>query len=195
MVGIVFFGLFVGIAITAPELVELLFGPRWQSIAPYVSLLALLVFVQAPRMLIAPVLKATGWPGWTLVGTAVQGFVIALLIALFGIPTVGTAAAIWMVGEVVAWPVMAQSLKAKAGIGFLDQLRSLLTPALAAFAMAVAAFALRHSMDDGLPVLTRLIAMGGTGGVVFLVAVTLLDRAALERLWLFFRAAARPKAA
>ncbi len=195
MVGIAFFALFVGIAITAPELVELLFGPRWQSIAPYVSLLALLVFVQTPRMLIAPVLKATGWPGWTLVGTVAQGIVIAALIATFGIPTVGTAVAIWMLGELIAWPVMAQSLKAKAGIGFIDQLRSLMTPALAALAMAVAAFALRHAMGDGLPVLTRLIAIGGTGAVVFLVAVTLLDRAALERLWLFFRSAARPRAA
>lgn len=195
MIGIVFFALFVGIAITAPELVGLLLGPRWASIAPYVTLLALLVFAQTPRTLIVPVLKATGWPGWALGGTGAQAIVIAVLIALFGVPTVGAAVAIWMLGELIAWPVMAQVLKAKAGIGFVDQLRSLLTPALAALAMALAALAVRHSLGGDLPVLTRLIAIAGAGGVVFLGALTLLDRQAIERLWSFLRSATRPRAA
>lgn len=195
MVCIVFFALFVGIAITAPELVQLLLGNRWASIAPYVSMLALMVFVQTPRMLINPVLKAAGWPGWTLAGTAVQGFVIAVLIALLGVRTVGTAVVIWMLGELVAWPVMAQLLKAKAGIGFRDQLRALLTPALAALAMAAVALALRDVLGDELSPLTRLVLIGSAASTVFLGAVTLLDRQAVERLWSFFRSAAGARTA
>ncbi|MFO1204345.1 MAG: lipopolysaccharide biosynthesis protein [Burkholderiales bacterium] len=190
MIGIVFFALFIGIAITAPELVELLLGQRWAPIAPYVTLLALLVFAQTPRTLIVPVLKATGWPGWALVGTAAQAIVIAALTAIFGISTVGSAVAIWMLGELIAWPVMAQSLKAKAGIGFVDQMRSLTTPALAAAAMMTAAFAVRHSLDGDLPALMRLVVIGGTGAMVFVSALALLDHRSIERLWSFFRSAA-----
>jgi O-antigen/teichoic acid export membrane protein len=186
---------FIGIAITAPEVVELLLGPHWESIAIYVSWLAMLVIVQAPRMLITPMLKAKGWPGWVLVGTGVEYFVIFALIASLGVPTVGVAVAIWMVREVLAWPVMAYVLKAKVGIGFLDQLRGLVTPALAALAMAIIALAVRSALGAEVAPPVRLLAIVGASSLAFVCAATLLDRPSVVRLWSFFRSARRMRTA
>jgi O-antigen/teichoic acid export membrane protein len=189
------YALFIGIAITAPEVVELLFGARWESIAVYVAWLATLVVLQAPRMLIIPVLKAKGWPGWALAGTGVEFLVVFALIASLGVPTVGVAVAIWMVRELVAWPVMALVLKTRVDIGFVDQLRGLATPALAALAMAITALAVRQALGAEPPALIRLLAVGGAASLAFVCAATLLDRQSVLRLWSFFQSARRVRTA
>jgi O-antigen/teichoic acid export membrane protein len=186
---------FIGIAVTAPEVVELLLGPQWESIAIYISWLAMLVIVQAPRMLITPMLKAKGWPGWVLVGIGVDYLVIFALIASVGVPSVGVVVAIWMVREVLAWPVMAYVLKAKVGIGFLDQLRGLVTPALAALAMAIIALAVRSALGAEVAPPVRLLAIVGASSLAFVCAATLLDRPSVLRLWSFFRSARRMRTA
>jgi hypothetical protein len=145
-------------------------------------------------MLIIPVLKAKGWPGWVLVGTGVEYLVIFALIASVGVPSVGVAVAIWMVREVLAWPVMAYVLKAKVGIGLLDQLRGLVTPALAALAMAVIALAVRSALGAEVAPPVRLLAIAGASSLAFVCAATLLDRPSLVRLWSFFRSARRVRA-
>jgi hypothetical protein len=94
-----------------------------------------------------------------------------------------------MVRELLAWPVMAHVLNTKAGIGFVDQLRGLATPALAALAMALAALAVRQALGTEPPPLIRFLAVGGAAVLAFVSAATLLDRPAVARLWLFLQSA------
>ena len=177
---------FFGIAIVAPELVEVLLGLRWMPSAHYVACLALLIIVQAPRLMIVPVLQAKGLPGWTLVGPGVELLVVAFLIGVFGLPSALSAVTIWIIRELVSWPIMAYLLKAKGGISLVDQLRGTVTPALAALAMMLAALAVRHALGGQAPPLVRLVAIGGTTSLAFVCLTTLLNRPSLMRLWLFF---------
>jgi O-antigen/teichoic acid export membrane protein len=74
---------FVGIAVVAPEVVALLFGRQWLASSPYVTTLALLMLVQAPRLLIAPMLTAIGRPQDSMVGVAVELIVMLGLLSTF----------------------------------------------------------------------------------------------------------------
>ena len=53
---------FVGLAAVAPDIVELLFGARWQPSSPYVAVLGFLVLLQVPRLVFTPLLTALGRP-------------------------------------------------------------------------------------------------------------------------------------
>src|SRR5204863_8512495 len=87
---------FGGIALIAPVLVELLFGARWLASAPYVTVLALLALVQAPRLLMTPALTALGRPREPLAGLAVELLIVVGLLATAGARTLPWAVGLWV---------------------------------------------------------------------------------------------------
>ncbi len=125
---------FVGIALLAPEVVELLFGARWHAIHPLVTALALLTIVQAPRLLTTPMLTAIGRPREPLIGLAVELFVVlglGLAAALTPSLSLAAAMAVWMLRELASAPVMIRRLDRATGIGFVEQLAGARMPLLA----------------------------------------------------------------
>jgi PST family polysaccharide transporter len=183
---------FCGIALVAPEVVELLFGARWLASAPYVTVLALLALVQAPRLLMTPALTALGRPREPLAGLAVELLIVIGLLTTVGAHTLPWAVATWVIREVASAPVMVRLVKRATGLGAVAHLRAAAGPLLASACMGAALFALRRALPTAMPATARMAILVLLGAVTFLAAAYSFDRKAMQRLLDFVAQIARP---
>jgi O-antigen/teichoic acid export membrane protein len=178
---LVLYPCFLGLAVVAPEVVELLFGRNWLSATPYVCALAVLIIVQVPRVLIAALLSAVGRPRDTLIGVVLDLVLMLGLMFTLGSRSLGWAIGIWMLREVVVAPVMAWVLERATGISVSQQLKSLAVPLLASLTMALAVYLFRSILPSSLGAGARLTLLAPFGALVFLGCTWLVDRTALTK--------------
>lgn len=168
---------FVGLALVAGEVVQLLFGAKWAPAAPYLSALACLTILQVPRMFVTPMLVARGRPYDVMPAIAAE---IALMFALFiglGVPHPGWAIGIWMLCEIVQTPFAGAMLWRRTGLTLLDQARGIVTPLVSVVVMSAAILAVRHMVPAAtLPVMARLFLFILIGGLTYPLALALIDR-------------------
>jgi PST family polysaccharide transporter len=169
------------LAMSAPEVVELLFGAQWMSIDPYVSALAVLIVVQAPRLLMSPVLTALGRPRDPLIALAAELLVVVAGTLLTHIPSVTWAVGIWIAREVIGLPIMAWLLRRATGFGIAYQLGGVAVPLAAALAMGAAAYVVRPYLSVELGAVSRLAIMVAVCVSVFLCAAIAFDRGLPKR--------------
>ncbi len=180
---------FVGIALLAPEVVELLFGARWHAIHPLVTALALLTIVQAPRLLTTPMLTAIGRPREPLYGLGVElAVVLALCVpaAWMPAPPLAVAIGIWVLREISSAPVMIRRLDRAAGIGAVEQLAGARAPLLASAAMAAVLLVVRRFLPPGLGAAARVAILLPAGAATFLAALWSCAPRALRSTVTFF---------
>jgi O-antigen/teichoic acid export membrane protein len=189
---LVLYPCFWGIAFVAPEVIELLFGARWLASSPYVTALALLTVIQAPRLLITPMLTAMGRPREPLLGLAVEMGVVLGLLVTVGARSLSFAIAIWIVRELASAPLMARRLTRATGIGLLEQLRGTRVPLLASAAMGVALYAMRSLLPAGLGASVRLAILAPLGAAVFFVVAWSIDPQSMRKLAAFLSSVAKP---
>ena len=180
---------FAGIAATAPEIVDTVFGHRWAAASPCIVALACLVLVQTPRLFIAPVLTALGRPHDVLIGVVVELAFMLAAIAGFGMPGLGAAIGIWIASECVQVPVTTIILRRATGLGLREQFAGICTPLLAAGSMVLVVIAVRAAvpLDAGPPV--RLALLIGAGGLSYAAAICVLDWALAGRFVSFVQSA------
>jgi polysaccharide transporter, PST family len=189
LVCLLLYSAFIGIGVVAPELVEVMFGAKWLPSAPYVTALACLVVLQAPRVLVAPLLTALGRPKDLVVGRAVElGFVV-LAVVVSQVPSIGWAVAIWMVRELVGLPVNVRQLKRASGFAVIDQFRGALVPLGAALVMAVSVQLVRYALPSSMAALLRLVVLTTVGALTFLCVSYVTNRASLVTLMSLLRSA------
>ena len=166
---------FAGIAVTAAEIIDTVFGHRWASAAPCIVALACLVLVQTPRLFIAPVLTAMGRPRDVLVGVIAELVFMLAVIAGFGMADLGVAIMIWIASECVQVPVTTLILRRATGLGVMEQFSGVRTPLLAAMVMALGVVAVRAALpaDVNPPVQLSLLIV--VGGLAYAAAICLLD--------------------
>jgi len=186
---------FVGIALIAPELIELLFGRAWLVCSGYVAVLALLILVRAPGILGRPLLAAVGRPRDVMIGVGFELLVMLTSIAIFGGSTLPWAMAIWVIRELVPVPVNAYLLKRATGIGYIDQVRGAMSPLLASVCMCVAVLLVRRLLPPVDLVFLRLVLLVVTGIAAYLATVWFSNRLAILRAVEFLRSATVPRAA
>jgi O-antigen/teichoic acid export membrane protein len=158
----------------APEVVELMFGGKWLEASPYVAVLACLIVVQAPRILIAPMLTAIGRPADSMIGRAVELSVMLAALLASGVPTLESAMTIWVARELIGFPVMGFILQRATGLGAVEQLRGVAKPLVASLVMCAAILAARGLIAD-LSALARLSMLVPTGAAVFIGTICLID--------------------
>jgi O-antigen/teichoic acid export membrane protein len=181
--------LFVGMALTAPEVVSLLFGDKWLPSAPYVTALALLVLLQGPRLLVGPMLTALGRPRDLLLGKAAELVFVVTAIFVSGVPTLSWAIGIWIARELVSLPVTSRMVRSATTLGFFDQFRGAAVPLASSVVMAGAVLLLRLSLPPGLSPLIRLGLLATAGGCCFLLTACILDRALIRMVFRFAQSA------
>ena len=181
--------LFVGIAVTAPEVVSVLFGNKWLPSAPYVTALALSVLIQAPRLLVGSMLTALGRPRDLLLEKAAELIFIVLAISVSRTPTLAWAVGIWIARELLSLPITSRMLKNATGFGLVDQLRGVGVPLVASAVMAGALLALRARLPESFSPTLRLALMAGAGAGCFLATTYVLDRALIKQVLGFAQAA------
>lgn len=191
LVCFILYSTFIGMAMLSREVVEVLFGAKWLPSAPYVTALACLVVVQAPRVLVAPLLSALGRPKDLLLGKAAEFAFVLLAVAITRVPTLGWAVGIWIARELVGLPLNVWQLKGASGFGVVAQFRGAAMPLLAAISMALVVLAAKHGLPADTSALVRLAILVPVGVVAFVLASALLSRELLTTLLGFARSALR----
>jgi O-antigen/teichoic acid export membrane protein len=170
-VALICFPLTIGVSASAPFLVPVLFGSKWNAAIPVVAILAFL----GPRLSLTSldraIFQALGKPQWSLrlsiFGLAV--FVPALLIGVhYGLE----GAAISVVA--ISYATLPPSLWLRARLmktSVVSQLAPLAPVAIATAIMAAAAFAARESLQGHVSDAVGLLAVVAVGALAFLAGI------------------------
>jgi O-antigen/teichoic acid export membrane protein len=186
---VVLYFAFLLIGATSAEVVELLFGRQWMSIAPYVTVLAMLVVIQARRLLMAPMMTALGRPRDLLVVQVIELVFVLGAVLLSGVPSLDWAIAIWVVRECVGAAALLVLFRRATGFGLRVLFGSAVIPLVAAVAMFAAVWACRATPLASWIPLARLAVLAPLGAVAYFGCVALLDRRLIVDLIGFARAA------
>lgn len=182
LVCLILYSSFLGIGVLAPELVSVMFGAKWLPSAPYVAALACLVVLQAPRVLVTPLLTAMGRPKDLLVGKAVELAFVLAAVAVTRIPSLGWAIGIWIARELIALPLNVLQLRRASGFGVGEQFRGAVAPLLAALGMASVVLLAKYALPASLSEVTRLLILVPLGATSFALFACLLGPAHVKTL-------------
>jgi PST family polysaccharide transporter len=136
---LVFYALFATLGALSAEVVAVLFGAKWASIAPYVTVLALTVAVQAPRLMLEQSLTAVGRPRDNVVVIAVVIGAVLAAVAATRVPGVLVAVLVYAGAEAIGWLASTVLVARAIGFGVRAQLRLLAVPVAVAAGTAAAA--------------------------------------------------------
>jgi PST family polysaccharide transporter len=192
---VVLYACFIGLGMTSPEAVELLFGRQWLPSSPYVTALAFLVLVQAPRLFATPVLTAVARPHAPLAGYSLQLCVMLGAVACFGLPSLGWAVGVWIACELVMAPVTMWLVNRATGLTARDQYGGALVPFVAAMVMALAVTGARFWLVADFGALARLAVLAPLGAAAYVGTLWALDRALVVDAGSFALVAVRRKPA
>jgi polysaccharide transporter, PST family len=179
---VVLYACFIGLGLVAPDVVRLLFGEKWLPAAPYVTALAFLVLLQAPRVLVAPLLTALGRPRDLLLSKSAELLFVLLALGISRVPTLTWALGIWMARELIALPLTITLLRRATGFGVVDQFRGALVPLGGALAMACVVWPLSAMLPAAWSSPTRLLLLVPAGAVTFVVTCRALGREVFQTL-------------
>jgi O-antigen/teichoic acid export membrane protein len=167
---------FVGLGAVAPDVVEVLFGHRWQPSSPYVTVLGFLVLLQVPRLVFTPLLTALGRPRDPLVGLLAELLFMLGVSWTLGMPSLPWAIALWVASECVLVLVSSWVLRRATGYSVIEQFGGVLKPLLASLLMAAAVIETRLQLPAELGPVLRLAVLLPLGATVFALAIFILDR-------------------
>jgi PST family polysaccharide transporter len=180
---------FVGLASVAPDIVEALFGHRWQPSSPYVAVLGFLVLLQAPRLAVTPLLTALGKPRDSLVGLLAELIFMLGAVWLSGVPSLPWAIGIWTASECTSVLVSGWVLRRATGYTVFGQFDGVLNPLLASLLMAAVVIATRLQLSANIGAGLRLAVLIPLGTMVFASGIFLLDRQLVKDFLMFARIA------
>jgi O-antigen/teichoic acid export membrane protein len=180
---------FVGLGSVAPDVVEVVFGHRWQPSSPYVAVLCFLVLVQAPRLLFTPLMTALGRPRDSLLGLIAELLFILGVAASFGMPSLPWAMGIWVASECALAVVSSWVMRRTTGYSAIEQFVGVLNPLLASLLMAAVVIAIRLQLLANIGAVLRLAVLIPLGAMVFAGTIFLLDRQLVKDFLVFARAA------
>lgn len=181
--------LFAGLAVCSAEVVEVMFGPRWLSAAPFVALLAVLTFQFFARLFAVPIYNAAGRPALPSIALLVQvAFVVAGML-WFGRFSLAAAATVWACRLVSGLVIDLWLLRRVTGMSAARQLSGAAWPALAAAAMAAIVFAAKLAWLSAYGPGLRLAAMAAIGAVAYSAMLWLANRGVVLELLAFARQA------
>lgn len=184
---------FIGMALLAPEIVEVVFGREWMAAAAVMRILAFIGILHSVSYFTNNVFHATGRAEtvlWLSALNAVTNVLAFWIAARFGLVTVS---AVYVVRGYLVAPVRLRLLKRHLGVDARSYLATLGAPALACGVMAVAV--LGTLSLPGLGPHARLGLGTGVGAAVYLAVVWSLDRTRIRELAALARGALRPGSA
>jgi O-antigen/teichoic acid export membrane protein len=173
--------IFVGLAVAAPDIVELMFGAKWLPAYPYFALVALLTLSYITRMFSSPLMVAVGKPHYPLVSGLGQLFFLAVGLAWLGGSSLAAAMTVWTLRLVFAIPVDMLMLSRASGIGPWQQIKGALPNVALVLAMAAAVLGVKTLVND-LPQIVRLLVMVASGAVSYSLLLVTFRRALVQRV-------------
>ena len=175
------FPVFVGLALVAPNLVPLLFGPKWAPSIPVMQVLALAGAAKILPVSTATLLVALGRPGLQLrinlltTGLAVLGFGAVVHLGIVAV------AFVHLLVNVLMAPLHAVVTRRMTGVPYPSYVKAFRGPACGILAMSAVLLA-AGQLDLGQ--MSSVVGIGfhvALGAAVYLATTFALDRAAFRR--------------
>jgi O-antigen/teichoic acid export membrane protein len=173
---------FFGLSATAPEIVDLVFGPHWTAAKPVLAVLALAITFRAILLLIPNYLQGIGdaRAGFWCTAVGMLIFPPAFLIGCrWGILGVGSA---WLAGYPVVFGVSALIAAWRGGLDVKMLLLAPLRPMLAGAVMLFAVAALRPALPQEFPEITRFALLVAAGAATYATIMLLAFRDHVEEI-------------
>lgn len=169
---------FVGLALVAPELIAVLFGPKWNESGPVAAILFMIGPVLAVQTFSGSLLNAAGHPGVVFrfrLATAitnVAGFLIAVLV----FRDIIAVAVAFVVRGYLLLPLNLYLVRKHAGIPVGQYLLAMRGIAIATLAMVAAVLAVKIALSGQIANVVLLVLEVLVGAAVFAVALMLVER-------------------
>lgn len=187
---ILVFPIAAGLAVVAPEFVNLLYGGGWETVVIPLRLLAFASMAYALGTLVGPACYACGRPGillkFNLVKTVVVGSIVVVG-ARFGVVGVSVGMLIWAWGALL---VLQHRVNRLIGLSMRAYIESFRLPGIAVLVMTLftvlARFALERAEVDGLVLLMSLVLLGSA---IYLAILAVFGGEDLRRIFLLGRRA------
>lgn len=184
LIATVLFPILLGLAVTAPMVVEVAFGDGWAAAAPLLQVLALVGMFKALGNPVGSILLAKGRPDiglWWNVATTILNFAVFSLAARWGVYALAWSfvgvSALYFVG----WRYVLHSL---IGLRWKPYASALVAPLLIAVAMAVVVLLARDALAAGLQSPEALLAiLVPLGAAVYLGVWLVADRPYVSEVW------------
>lgn len=173
--------LFIGIGALAPEIVELCFGRKWLRSSELMFALSLLVITQASRLIIPPLLIATGRVVALGIINVSGFFYMIVAIALSRLSSPDIAVAVWMGCEVVYF-VISLFMVSRSQVNITEHLGRMAMPLLASASMVVSIWLVRTVLPVDLALSLKAFALFLCGAATFIGFISVLDRAAVRAI-------------
>ncbi len=171
LVGVISIPALVGLAVVAPDFVEVVLGPKWADAVPVIQILALVGLIQSLQTLCGEVLLALGLANWLLRFTALW-FVASLASFAIGVQwgVIGVATA-YSVVTLLIEPLRTYLTARALGTSAWRFLAALGGVAQATVVMAAFLLLLRTALVTAhVPAAARLLILVAAGGVVYVAA-------------------------
>ena len=175
---------YIGLALTAQEAVDTLFGPKWSEMGPIVAGLSLAMPLMALQIVCSPVTNAMGRPSVYLRtnGFGAVIFPVLFVLGVSGGP-MGLVQAWWIGAALLLAFTLAMTLP-RIGLGW-SRLAGALAPCLlATLLMALVVLWVKGQMGP-MPAPLALLTLGATGACVYVGALMVIARPALREIRAF----------
>jgi O-antigen/teichoic acid export membrane protein len=168
---IVGFPCFVGLAVTAPDLIHMVFGTKWEGAAEILQVLALTGIPWLLATNAGTVTRSAGQSGWYLTMTAASvGLKVVLLLALTGQGLYALTVA-FTLGDYAMIPAFILATKLVVPMRTTSYLRCFADALLGCALMAGAVIALQAALPQGLDAYVRFILSALAGAAVYSATV------------------------
>jgi O-antigen/teichoic acid export membrane protein len=198
LTSLISFPAFLGLAVVAPVLIVVVYGPQWTPSIPVMQILAFISVIHSIFFFNASVVLAAGKPLWRLGVTLMNAFsnVIAFfLVVRLGIVAVAAAYVIrgYLLSPVEIW-VVHKVIK----LDIKLYLRQFIGPFVSSFVMAIVVGIMKYLLKDAIGLSVELIVLVLTGCIIYLLSIQLISPSLrsqlLELFWLVLPDSFRKKA-
>lgn len=170
---------FTAILVLAPQLVSVLFGPKWSGSVPVMQVLAVVGLVRSVNYLNSSTLTALGKPKWRvfIVGITTVLLVTALLISVwFGIVAVAVAT---LIVAIVVAPLPYWAVYRLVPFSIVRYLRGITPPLVASVALGLTMLGVLGLLADRSD-FVMLLAAGISGFAVYAAVLRIVGRPLTE---------------
>lgn len=174
--GLITMPAFVGVTLVAPELTEVLFGPKWDASASVMRLLALAGLLQGIAFVNAPTFTAAGKPSWSMWLNAVDAVssVIVITIAVQW-KSITIVALAYTLRAYLLFPLRLSMIRKLLGLTLSEYTRQLVPTFLACLVMTFAVAAVKHMAADLLGAGGLLAVCVCVACIVYVAAIVVAD--------------------
>jgi O-antigen/teichoic acid export membrane protein len=171
---------FLSLAVLAPELMRVAFGPKWIEAIPVMQVLALVGIPQSVTYLNKAVVNAAGRPDLSLRVAALTGVanvVAFVLVVRWGILAVAIS---YVVCSYLVAPISLWSVSRVVEVELKPYLRLFVAPVTSGLAMLAAVVAARAALANAVTGLAEIAALLLVAGIVYLLVLALTGRQLLR---------------